>query len=118
MVDVVIAPVKIILPRGATNVVFLAQEEALSKRKKAVLHVVFAHIESDQIPKDSLQGFLSPPSCSPCKEETQSPMESVNIENNIFQAPGLASEQQELSQECVQNNLGLGKLVVLQLVFR
>lgn len=80
--------------------------------------MVFAHIESDQIPKDSLQGFLSPPSCSPCREETQSPMESVNIENNIFQAPGLASEQQELSQECVQSNLGLGKLVMLQLVFR
>lgn len=47
LVDVVIAPVKIILPQGATNVVFLAQKEALSKRKKAVLHVVIACIESD-----------------------------------------------------------------------
>lgn len=119
LVDVVIVPVKIILPQGATNVVFLAKWKALSKiKKKAVLHVVIAHIESDQIPKDSLQGFLSPPSCSPCREETQSPIESVNIQNNIFQAPGLASKQQELSQEHFQSSLGLGRFVMLQLVFR
>ena len=44
-------------------------------------------------------------------------MESVTILNNIFQAPGVAREQEELLQECmgVQSSLGLGKLILLQL---
>lgn len=71
----------------------------------------------DQMPKDALQGFLTLPFCSPCREETWWPTESVNILNNIFQAPGVASEQQELLQERlgVQSSLGLGKLILLRL---